>query len=360
MGIMFRYIARKFWPAFFFGLAVFAVLVFLGDFFDRVNVIVKSQAGIAVVLKYFAHSIPFWMLNVVPVAALLACLFTISGMMANGEWVAAVSSGYRPSQLYRPIVFCSALVCLANFAVSEAAGAYLHSTADTIFERDIRGKTNWSNNVRSDIVVQAGSNQFLSAKTLNIREGTMERVLLDIHKEGKVVSQVDASSAVWNPSFRRWVFYDGTLRDFSGPPPGMETPFISYKSALDVKPANLIIDKVWPEDLNIREILTRISLLEAAGLPSYRDETYMHAKLAAPFAHLLICLIGITFAVKVRRTNRMLNFAVALVLAFLFWWALSMGQAAGEGGMVPPWAAGWLPLGVFGGAALLGLRSASR
>lgn len=359
MGIMFRYIARKFWPAFFFGLAVFAVLVFLGDFFDRVNVIFKSQAAMSVVLKYFAHSIPFWTLSVVPVAALLACLFTISGMMADGEWVAAVSSGYKPAQLYRPIICCAALVCLVNFGISEAAGAYLHSTADTVFERDIR-KSNVDNNVRHDVVVQAGSNKFLSAKVLDIKAGTMERVLLDIHRDGRVVSQVDASSAAWNASARRWVFYDGTLRDFSGPPPGIETSFISYKSALDVKPGNLILDKIWPEDLTIRDILTRISLLEAAGLPSYRDETYMHAKLAAPFAHLFICIIGITFAIKVRRTNRMLNFAVALVLAFVFWWALSMGQAAGEGGMLRPWLAGWLPLSVFGTAALMGLRSASR
>ena len=101
--IIFKYIAAKFWGPFLFSLGVFAVLVFVADTFENMNVFVKSSTGFFAVAKYLILTIPYWVLTIMPAACLLGCLFVISDMISSGEWLASIASGYSIKQIFIPI-----------------------------------------------------------------------------------------------------------------------------------------------------------------------------------------------------------------------------------------------------------------
>lgn len=356
--LLYRYCASKFWPPFFFGLGVFALLVFLGDLFDHINYIMRTEASIGTVLHYFALAIPFWTLTVVPVAVLLAALFALSEMIASGEWMAALASGFHPRQIYLPVVACAVLVAAANFTLQETVSPRLHFTADKIFERDIKGKKNFDKPIRNNIIVKIGKNAFISAQRLDLASGEMDRPMLSVIGGGKAVSQTDARSAKWDPVSEKWIFVKGLRREMPRKGPPTETAFDTWTSTVDVPPSDMLSEKIYPEDLTIRDILQRLPLLRKMGSPTHRELTYLHCKLAAPFNWTIICLLGIPFAVVVRKANKMLHFAAALVITFFFWWVISIAQSAGEAGLVPPLVAGWTPVLVFGALAALGIRTA--
>ena len=356
--ILYRYCASKFWPPFFFGLSVFALLVFLGDLFDHINYIMRTEAPLGTVLHYFALAIPFWTLTVVPVAVLLAALFVLSEMIATGEWMAALASGFHPRQIYLPVVACAVLVAAVNFTLQETVSPRLHFTADTIFERDIKGKKNFDKPVRNNVIVKIGKNSFVSAQRLDLATGEMDRPMLSVIGGGKAVSQTDAVSAKWDPSINKWIFLNGLRREMPAKGTPDETRFETWTSPIDVAPLDMLAEKIYPEDLTIRDIIQRLSLLEKMGSPTHRELTYLHCKLAAPFNWTIICLLGIPFAVVVRKASKMLHFAAALVITFFFWWVISIAQSAGEAGLVAPVVAGWLPVLIFGLLAALGIRTA--
>src|SRR5258708_264937 len=76
-----RYMARRFLKPFFFGLGVFALLIFLGDLFDKMPQLLKSQASLWVILQYLWLEVPYWAVEIIPMATLLATLFAVTGFI---------------------------------------------------------------------------------------------------------------------------------------------------------------------------------------------------------------------------------------------------------------------------------------
>lgn len=356
--ILYRYIARKFWPPFLFGMGIFAVLVFLADMFEKLKYMTDSPAPARVIVEYFLLIIPFWTLVVVPVAALLSALFVVSGLIKSGEWVAASASGYSPRQIVGPILACAALVAVVNAGLGEFVSPRLHARSERILQRDIRGKADWGRPVSENVVLRAGSGVMLYIARFSPAQGHMTRPVVNIFTKGKAAVQIDAEAAEWNKSIRRWVFRNGIRREMSDGGTLSESPFENYVSGIDIAPRDIVIEKVWPEDLSVRDILRRVKSLRKTGTPDHRERTYLQVKFAAPFASFIICLLGIPFGVIVKKGGNLVHFATAMCITFVFWWALSMCQSAGEAGMVPPWVAAWAPIGLFGGLALFGMKKA--
>ena len=74
MTIFTRYMIGRFLKPFAFGLCLFAVLIFLGDTFDKMNYIVKSKASFGIILECLWLGVPYWTIRVIPMATLLATL----------------------------------------------------------------------------------------------------------------------------------------------------------------------------------------------------------------------------------------------------------------------------------------------
>lgn len=356
--IFYRYIARKFWPPFMFGMGIFAVLVFLADMFEKLKYMTDSQASARVIVEYFLLVIPFWTLVVVPVAALLSALFVVSGLIKSGEWVAAAASGYSPRQIIMPILACTVLVSVVNAGLAEFVSPRLHMRSERILNREIRGKQDWGRPVSENVVLRAGDGVMLYIARFSPADGQMTRPVVNTFAKGKAAVQIDAESAVWNRSLGRWVFKNGIQREIGDSGALSEQPFSELTSSIDIAPRDMVLEKVWPEDLTIRDILRRSKTLRKTGTPDNRERTYLQVKFAAPFASIIICLLGIPFGVVVKKGGKLVHFATAMCITFVFWWVLSMCQSAGEAGMVPPVVAAWAPIAVFGGLALFGMKKA--
>ena len=96
--------------------------------------------------------------------------------------------------------------------------------------------------------------------------------------------------------------------------------------------------------------------LRKIGASTLKERVAVQSKLAFPLSNVVMCILGIPFALGFRRSNRMFCFGLSLGIAFLFWWVMSISQTAGESGMVSPAIAAWGPLVIFGIAGAYGLK----
>jgi lipopolysaccharide export system permease protein len=353
MSIFSWYMVRRFSMPFLFGAGLFAVLIFLGDFFDKMHHIMKSQAPLWVIIQYLWLDVPYWAVRTIPMATLLATLVAISGFIQSGEWLASQSCGFRSRTFWLPLLGCSLVVAILCFVAQETVLPACYHRARRLWQERIHPDWEWD--VFQGVALVVGPQRFISAQAMHVKEGRMDRpVLEDVGPDG-VARQLDALSAVWAPAEGRWVFLKGVERVFTE---GRmrETAFARKVSDLGLSPRTLIPRTVDPDEMSLRELIPYYRRMRRLGVPVTQLRVAAHAKLAYPFTNVILCALGIPIALRLRRSPKVVNFFVAMALSFLFLWFMELGKALGASGRLPPMASAWIPNLVFAVLAVVLLR----
>lgn len=346
---LYRYIAHKFWGPFFFALGVFTTLVVLGDIFEKMKNLSNGTTTIWDLLTYAAATFPNWLTTIVPVACLLAAISIISEMVANGEWTACVAGGFSPKDLFKPIVLCILAVVVGTLFIQEFFVPQLNLKADEIYYTRIKPAANFNPHVETDVVIKISPYQMLFAKRVDPTRGIMEHVSLDTYNDQwNIANQIIAQDMTWNPQTSHWLFKQGIERTFLSDMDTTEVSFEEKEAPFTTAPKNMVVSKAEDKLLSVRDLTTKINFYSQSGLAHYAAETARQAKLATPFVTVIMCLLGMPFAISTRRKSKILNIILSMVIAFAFWWLISMCTSMGHNGYINPFLAGWGPVLIFG------------
>ncbi len=348
-SLMFRYIARKFWGPFLFAMGIFAALVVLGDTFEKMKNLGNGTTTLGDVLLYSLTTFPNWLATIMPVACLLGAISVISEMVSNGEWTACVAGGFAPRQLFKPILACILLVCAGTMLLQEFVVPPLNVKADYIYYTRLKPRENYNQYLENDVLIKISPQQMLYAKTVDLTSGTMTQVSLDTYNDAwDIAEQVAAETMMWDNAQKQWVFHNGVHRVFAGNIDTQEKAFETEISPVDIRPDQMSLGRMDEDEMGIRELTKRIRFHKRTGIASYSAETQRQTKLATPFATIIMCLLGMPLAISTRRKSKILNIIASMVIAFAFWWLLSVCTAVGQSGSINPYLAGWGPVLLFG------------
>lgn len=353
MTIFGRYMALRFLKPFAYGLALFALLIFLGDTFDKMNHIVKSKAPFWVILECLWLSVPYWAVRVIPMATLLATLVAMGGFVNSGEWLATQSVGLETKRFWTPILWCAAAVSLFAFVAQETVSPWAWAHSRRLWRETVHPEWEWTK--YQNVALIGGPDQFVEAWLFLPKDGKLERPTLETFGAKGVASQLDAKFAVWSHSAGRWIFHDGVERVF-GPRGVTEKPFKTVYSDLRTPPLDLVPRASNPDELTLREVRVQAARVGRFGGSARELEVAAHAKLAYPLTSLVLCALGIPVALRLRRSSLVVSFCAALSLSFLYLWFIEVGRALGASGQVPPFVGAWLANAVFGTLAVVLIR----
>jgi lipopolysaccharide export system permease protein len=109
--------------------------------------------------------------------------------------------------------------------------------------------------------------------------------------------------------------------------------------------------KIRPREMSIARIRAILAYFDEHGgpPPGVREnerepyEIQIHRRLAQPLAPLLFALVGAPLAMRRTRGARSYGMLVCVALVFAYYTVLSLGEYAGEQGLLPPSLALWLP-----------------
>ena len=104
--------------------------------------------------------------------------------------------------------------------------------------------------------------------------------------------------------------------------------------------------------MSYRQLNEHVTSLEAGGFNVVPYVVALHRKLAFPFVTLIMALIAVPFAVTTGKRGAMYGIGAGIVLAILYWTAISVFGAIGAGGLMAPALAAWAPNIIFGCAAM--------
>ncbi len=343
MKILDRYIFRQFTASFFMlvlGLPLLFVITDLTDHLDNYLARGVAMGSVALSYVYYLPQFIFWSL---PIAALVATVFTIGNMTRHQEIAAAKAGGVSFWRLLAPILVMATLLSVGAVALGELIPTTNRMRAEALGERQRELSP-----LRTNFVFQTQDGLVLSVRRLDAQ--TREMVNLVVEREGTEHTPAlhgMAEQARWTPR-NGWTLEDGHLRVLDGNGGEQAFAFASLRiPALRETPEELLAEPKDPEEMRYAEIDRFIRAVERSGGDARGLRVEQAQKVSLPLAILVIVLFGAPLSTSSQRGGAAYGIGISLAVTMVYLMLFKVGTAVGASGTLPPLVAAWLPNALF-------------
>jgi len=341
-----RYILSGFWRNFMLGLVAFLIIYVTVDVNEKIDDFYDYKATAGEIASFYLFQIPWIVVLVLPVSTLLSTVFTLGRLARENELTAFVASGTPLVRVSQPILVSALLISLGTMVFGEFVVPFSNRRADRIMEVDIKGqKEKDSYRYRTNLHYQGEGNRTWYAERYDVNVGVLIGVSIHQYDGPRLVRRTDAKKAYWDGA--RWVFMDGAVREFKG---GTETvvPFERLELPdLPERPEDIAKEEVNPEEMNFLELQRYIAKVRRGGgeVDPYLVDLYF--KFSFPFTSLIFAMIGVALSSAKRKPSMAAGFGLTLLISFMYYGILRIGQSLGHSGVIAPLLGAWLGNAVF-------------
>ena len=358
MKILDRYLLREFFLYLLLGLVGFIAIFVAVDIIEKANVFLDHHAPLALIARFYLYRAPEVVVQVLPVALLLATFLALGQLNKFGELTAMRTAGLSLLRILVPVFALAAASAVADLAIGELAVPGANRERDRIFREQIQRLTLEDSPERADVTYLGQGGRIYYIRLYDKRARRMQEVSLQEFRDGELVRRLDAAEGTWDG--RRWVFHTGYLRSFERGAEHAE-PFDALAvDGLAERPEDFAEQTPRPEEMNFVELRNYVDRLRASGARVENFVVDLHLKLAFPMVNFIVVLIGASLATRLRTQSAALGFGLSVLIAFLYYAFMRTGQALGHNGALPPYVAAWLGDVVFGVVGVTMVARASR
>jgi lipopolysaccharide export system permease protein len=362
MRLLDHYVIRNFLQAYIYCIAGFISIWLIFDISDNISTFIDEHFGIVLTVRYYATQVPEVFIILLPVALLLALLFSLGRMSRANEIVSMLTAGVSIPRVLAPLIAMGLLTVAASLALNYSLAPHAEIA-----------KKNFLAIVRSHQVTVQGQifRNRTDARTWFVQSfrpghdlfNNVQVLQQDAHDN--IVTNYLAARAIYHAEDKSWeleevkvVHYDpaGNITDEQMLPSlkiehWSETPF--RLGSANVRAEYLS----FPE---LREYLHFNSDFPETLLAPFR--THLQYRLALPWTCLVVVCIAAPLGIGYSRRGVLASVASAVVLVFSMNFLTHLFLALGEGDRVTPIVAAWTPNIIFAviGLYLLYLRATNR
>ncbi|MGH7953821.1 MAG: LptF/LptG family permease, partial [Limisphaerales bacterium] len=364
MRLLDRYLFRELLTPLAYCLGGFLIFWISFDLFNELGEMQAYKLHLLDVLGYSFAMTPEFLVTILPVALLLALLYTLTNHTRHNEITAMRAAGMS---LWR--------ICIPYFVVGFAASLALFALNEFLVPRS----TNWANHIMTRYVQKTGDmetqNNFRNVPLVNARENrkwfigeyrvksaTMLNPQVNWNSDGKNY-QLNAARAIRTNGV--WIFFN--VKELAQSNASSFVPLIETNELampqFDVTPAQIQSEIKINGDQIHHDTGAEIPLADIfrylrlhPNLPRADSAwlfTELHGRLAAPWTCLVVVLIAIPFGAASGRRNLFFGVAGGIFICFAFFMIQKISLALGSHGDLPAWLAAWLPNFIFGATGLL-------
>jgi len=352
MKLVDRYLLRELVPPFLVGVLVFTFLLLMSQILRLMELIVNKGVPAGTILRLVLYLIPSILVLTVPMSVFLASVVTFGRFSAENELTALKTAGYSLLRLSVPVaLFSVAAYALTSWLIISALPAgnqafrlsmfeIVRTKAsvglrEKIFNDDFEGLVIYVNHIpASGNPVMEGI--FISDARPEKRQPPGEPLTI-IAARGRLISDPASSRVVFR-------LEDGgihaTSRDFAT---YQRVNFRTHDLQLgleDNADENLSMPKGLRE-MTLGELRAKVAEYRALGVQQWAPQVEIHKKFAIPFAALIFGFLGVAMGVLFRRGEKLVSFALSMVIAIVYYIFLLAGEPLGKQGRLSPFWAMW-------------------
>jgi lipopolysaccharide export system permease protein len=353
MRLLDRYLFRELLTPMAYCLGGFLVFWIFYDLFTELDKLQDAKLHLLDVVEYAVAMTPAFLATVLPIALLLALLYTLTNHARHNEITAMRAAGMSLWRICTPYFIVGLIASAALFALNELAVPRSADWADRILQRyapkpagrAAQQKLGFQND-RARRTWLFDEFYFKTAELVGVQvnwmapDGSSRQLNADraVRTNG-VWMFFNVSEYAQTPLLQTNVLampeFDETPREFR-----IELKIADYErlaTRKTVVPLADILDYLWLRP----------------GVDSGWLHTQLHERLAAPWTCLVVVLIAIPFGAASGRRNLFFGVAGSIFICFAYFVIQQFSLALGIGGHWPGWLAAWLPNLIFGATGLI-------
>lgn len=354
LSLVDRYIAKQFLGYFIAGLLVFTCIFLAADF---TSTVVRFDVGFDVYGKYYLAYLPQVIYQMIPVACLVATMFTLSTLNKNNELVSLYGMGLSLARIALPVLVLVGLISVMSFWLGDRVLPKSMRDRNYIYYVEMKKRPNLFSTVKRDKIWYRSKNVIFNigifSPQQSIAQGLTMYYFDDAWNLVQLIRarQVEINKNVWNMK-------DGSVTLFA-----KESSFPLTRSFLE-KTVSMSEDlseitNVSPtsDAISIADLRRYIDRNKSVGLDTQSFEVDYQGKFAFAFSGFVFALLGLPFSTRPQRSGgAMMNISIIIGLAITYWILFSTSMSIGKQGTMYPVVAAWLPNVIMVGAAVYFLR----
>jgi lipopolysaccharide export system permease protein len=349
MRILDRYIAGSFLKNLVMALlgltAVFAFQAMLSELIERRYPPVQ-------ILTLHAYMVPQTLVQMLPPAVLLAATLTLSGLNRTHELTAIRSIGVGLPRLVGVLLSLTFIASCFALVVQDRILPPLHKKRTLFYWREMKKRNDFFMDVRQNKIWYRSRNLIYNLKTFDRDQQSIQGMsVYTFSDDFDLVRVIEAERASYTPD--GWKLRNGTVTNFAPEEPfPLTEKFKEMSLQIAETPRDFQEIEKEVEALRIRELWAYIDRARSAGVDTKSYEVKFHSKISTSFIPLVMCALGVPFAVRNRREGSVAkDVGVCLFFTFFYWLFHSAGLSLGTNGALPPALAAWLPSTIFAALA---------
>lgn len=371
MRLLDRYLLRELLIPLGFCLGGFLILWIAFDLFGQLQGLQEQGLSVVDIAKYYAFKSPGFLILVLPVALLLAMLYTLTNHARHHEITAIRAAGVSLLRLSVPYLAVGLFSSGLLFALDEFCAPHLEEVAEQLFVP--HGKARFQSVQNKPVkslhfvnTVGAGEKRHWFVGIYNQQTGEMIKPHVDWDLPDHSFRSIEADRAIRTNGV--WTFYN--VRGFNN---RSGTNFLNQpvpQAAVATFPEFSETPEMIRSEIVINDQHNNQSATHSANIPVAQIYNYLrlhpqpepvmrawiytklHGRFAGPFACLVVVLVAIPFAAASGRRNVFVGVAASILIFFTYFVVQQFGFTFGETGKVPPWLGAWLPNLFFAGGSL--------
>jgi lipopolysaccharide export system permease protein len=339
MTILSRYVSSRFVFYFALVLAALSALALMLELMEQADDVLRSTSDSSLaLLRYSGLRLPDILAQMLPIATLLGMLFALAQFIRHSEMVALWSSGVSPAALIRAMLPVALALGAATFANSDFAVPESQSILRSMGFSGERGGA-FSAGKGEAAWLLSGADVVRLPKMAAADEELVDISIFRRDADGRLTERIDAASAV--PQGQGWMLR-GVTRYLIEPATTLELPDVYWDGRIDLAALPLIASEM--RDLGSSQLMHLIEHEGYGQRPTYRFQTWLHARIASALVPGLMVFLVISLAQRFRRSGAfgpLLLFSIGIGFAYfiLDGFCLTMGET----GFLPSWFAAWSP-----------------
>ena len=364
LRILDKYIFREVVLTFVFSICAFsAVFIGSGTLFRIAKYITDYGASLQAVVKIFIFGLPGVVIWTFPMSMLLSTLLTFGRLSSNSEITAMKSCGISFSRIAMPAIIMGVIVSFAAMAFNEYVVPWANTAYRNVLYYEIEGNTGMKSQEHIILKEINGDKIQRLAYARRYEAGIQQLqgiTLQEFNEEGKVKTVENADYAEWNGNI--WTMHNGIIYDITEEE-GKSEHMVRFKTQvlpISANPTQIVREQKELEEMTMRELREQINILKTQYVDTNKLEAELYQRVTVPMASLVFALVGVPLGLQPTRNSSSAGFAMSVMIIFVYYALMTMGNALASGGVVPPLLAVWMPnlIGMAVGAYLV--RRASR
>ncbi len=354
LGILDRYVALMYARVAGLSAVSMAGVFYIATFLDLSDKVFRGQATWGMVGSYLWYATPQYIYYILPLAVLLGTLVTIGLLTKNSELVVMKACGISLYRVALPMLAGAVVAGGILFMLEESVLGAANRRAESI-RHIIRGGSPQTFDVLNRRWVAGSDGEIYHYDYFDPRERVLSG--LSIYEFGDDAQALRrrtfAERALYEAdgADERWRLDRGWTREFTSD--GDTSEFHAFdREQLAIEPAAYFAtDRPDERFMSYTQLRGYIGRLQTSGFDISEQRVALERKVSFPFVTLVMTLIAVPFAVTTGRRGAMYGIGVGIVLAIVYWVAISVFAALGAGGLIAPTLAAWAPNLLFGAAA---------